>query len=926
MPQYQGIWSLQQQAQAQTNQQWVTDPYFKNTSLLLQADNAVNSGQNNAFYDSSNTSSLITRVGNTAQGSFSPYSPGWSIYFGGSGNYLSPAAGNEVYYPETTGAWTFETWIYPTSTTSGNFYGVGRNAQYGNSIACGYDVNAFTFAQGNGSSSNPVSITSSVSYPINNWYHYAVSKDGSNVIRLFINGVQVGTQTYSSTISTGNQPVINGVYDNNGLGNNGMSCYLSNLRWVKGGALYTSNFTPPTAPLSTTVSSGACFLLHAQSNLGVDNSQINNTFVPAGTPSVQPFSPFNNSFATIPATFSNSFDGANAYANVLTTAANANLILSTSDFTIESWIFPRILGSERAIISKWSNTVGNRAWVFELNSSNQPTFLYSTDGNGTITLSGTTAVVGNTWTHVAVSRSGNTGNIYVNGVLSGSNASFSPNIFAANRSNVNIGRYMNAAANIAVWNGLISNARVVKGTAVYTSNFTPSQAPLTRIANTSLLVCQSNNTTTDNGPSNFTITNQGNVRISSSVIPFAASYRDNPTYQTSTIGGSVYFDGSDRLSYLATGGLLGISSNNFTAEVWVYFTFITGSRQDIVQSTTASTLFEINKTTSNTIAGGIHGSTVVTSTTTVVPNRWYHIALVRSSTGTNGVSMYVNGRREAVGTSSTNITNGTSMNLGASSTDTNPFYGYMSGYRVLNGTALFPSSFDPPTSSPTPIANTALLINFADASIYDASMENTLETAGNVQVNTNIEKFGSGSMSFDGISSALNCLASPQYNFTTQDFTVEFWMYMNVTPTTDSAVITAGPSGAGSVRRGWRVRLHDGTTGALSFIYQTAGAANVLNFGQLPSPRVWHHIAFTRSNNTMRGFVDGVQNLGPFTVSDFAGLTLGTDYLGIGGYTNGVGIVGRDYFNGYLDDLRITNGIARYTSNFIPPKQALPRQ
>jgi len=924
MPQYQGIWSLSQQSQAQTNQQWVTDPYFKNTSLLLQADNAVNSGQNNAFYDSSNNSSLITRVGNTAQGSFSPYSPGWSIYFGGSGNYLAPAAGDAVYNPGATGAWTFETWIYPTSTTSGNFYGVGGGGSFGNSLTCGYTGTTFIFAQSNGSST-PVSITASRNFPLNNWYHYAVSKDDSNVIRLFINGEQVGTQTYSLSVGSGNRPVINGLNDNNGLGNNGYTCYLSNLRWVKGGALYTSNFTPLTAPLSTTVSSGACFLLHAQSNLGVDNSQINNTFVPAGTPSVQPFSPFNNSFATIPATFSNSFSGANAYANVLTTAANANLILATSNFTIESWIFPRTLGSERAIISKWSNTVGDRAWVFELDSSNQPTFLYSTDGNATITLTGTTAVVGNTWTHVAVSRSSNTANIYVNGILSGSNTSFSPNIFAASAANVNIGRYMNAAANVAVWNGLISNARVVKGTAVYTTNFTPSQAPLTRIANTSLLVCQSNNATTDNGPDNFTITNQGDVTISSSVIPFAASYRDNPTYQTSTIGGSAFFDGSDRLSYLTTGGL-DMSSNNFTAEVWVYFTFISGARQDIVQSTTASTLFEINKTTSNTIAGGIHGSTVVTSTTTVVPNRWYHIALVRSSTGTNGVSMYVNGRREAVGTSSTNITNGTSMNLGASSTDTNPFYGYMSGYRVLNGTALFPSSFDPPRSSPTLIANTALLVNFADASIYDASMENTLETTGNVQVNQNIEKFGGGSMSFDGISSALNCLASPQYNFTNQDFTVEFWMYMNVTPTTNSTVITVGPAGNASARRGWRVRLHDGTTGALSFIYQTASAGNVLNFGPLPSSGAWHHIAFTRSNNTMRGFVDGVQNSGPFTVSDFAGLILGTDYLGIGGFTNGGGIVGREYFYGYLDDLRITNGIARYTSNFIPPKQALPRQ
>ena len=53
MPQYQGVWTLEQQAQAQSNQQWVTDPNFKNTTLLLQADGTGSGSQNQTFLDGS---------------------------------------------------------------------------------------------------------------------------------------------------------------------------------------------------------------------------------------------------------------------------------------------------------------------------------------------------------------------------------------------------------------------------------------------------------------------------------------------------------------------------------------------------------------------------------------------------------------------------------------------------------------------------------------------------------------------------------------------------------------------------------------------------------------------------------------------------------------------------------------------------------
>jgi hypothetical protein len=116
MPQYQGVWTLQQQMQALTSGQWVTDPNFKNTTLLLQGDSGANGAQNNLFLDTSPNQFAITRNGNTTQGSFTPFSlqPGaWGNYFDGS-SYLSNTSPTSVVAAGTSN-FTAEFWVYPTT-------------------------------------------------------------------------------------------------------------------------------------------------------------------------------------------------------------------------------------------------------------------------------------------------------------------------------------------------------------------------------------------------------------------------------------------------------------------------------------------------------------------------------------------------------------------------------------------------------------------------------------------------------------------------------------------------------------------------------------------------------------------------------------------------------------------------------------------
>ena len=111
--QYNGVFTLAQQAQATTSGQWCTDPFFKNTTLLLRADGTANASQNNTFLDSSTNNFTITRNGNTTQGTFSPYGNLWSNYFDGSGDYLTVA--DNAALDLGGGQYTIEAWVYPTA-------------------------------------------------------------------------------------------------------------------------------------------------------------------------------------------------------------------------------------------------------------------------------------------------------------------------------------------------------------------------------------------------------------------------------------------------------------------------------------------------------------------------------------------------------------------------------------------------------------------------------------------------------------------------------------------------------------------------------------------------------------------------------------------------------------------------------------------
>jgi hypothetical protein len=179
-------------------------------------------------------------------------------------------------------------------------------------------------------------------------------------------------------------------------------------------------------------------------------------------------------------------------------------------------------------------------------------------------------------------------------------------------------------------------------------------------------------------------------------------------------------------------------------------------------------------------------------------------------------------------------------------------------------------------------------------------MMNDLETVGNAQISTSVVKYGTGSMYFDGTGDNLNTPTSPNLAFGTGDFTIECWVYAN--DVTSLAGIYDGRGGSATPT----IVIQSGT-----FKYFTNGGFQITSSSI--STSTWYHLAVSRSGTNTKLFVNGVQ--GGSTYSDSTNYVSTTPSF-IGALYDGSSL------NGYIDDLRITKGYARYTANFTPPTAA----
>jgi len=215
----------------------------------------------------------------------------------------------------------------------------------------------------------------------------------------------------------------------------------------------------------------------------------------------------------------------------------------------------------------------------------------------------------------------------------------------------------------------VQDARLVVGSQVYTSNFTPPSVPLTAITNTKLLLNMANGQIIDNSFGRNHLELYGGTKLSTSEVLFGTT--------------SAYFDGT---AYIDTGkALLGPNPENFTVEFW-YYGLDAGDVQQIVSQYPTGTGtnrmgFNYIQTDTAGIELFLHGSTTLTIRAAAPQGEWVHVALTRS---TNDFVIYINGTSGATGSSSNpifdiNTTIGGSAALTAHGYD---FKGYMSNLRI----------------------------------------------------------------------------------------------------------------------------------------------------------------------------------------------------------------------------------------------------
>jgi len=619
----------------------------------------------------------------------------------------------------------------------------------------------------------------------------------------------------------------------------------------------------------------------AQNNTFLDSSTNNFTITRNGNTTQGTFTPFSQTG------WSNYFDGSGDYLEV---ASNAAFNIEGGSYTIEGWVyFNSISTGQRIVVLTGSSST----YALIVGTSSTNNLEVNQFGTGTV-ITATNALVGvtNSWAHVCVVSNGTNRSIFVNGTRYATSTSA---FFQASNNAVGIGGVSGTYSGSNP-NAYFSGFRIVKGTAVYDptlTTLTVPTSPLTAITNTSLLTCQSNRFL-DNSTNAFSITVNGNPSVQA-FSPFAPT----AAYSTSVVGGSGYFDGTG--DYLNTSGAnLAVGTGDFTYQFWMYASASNPALFDTRTVNNTTTGFTLLLNSSNFLSV-YTSSTILTSSTAATLNAWNFVSVVRSS-GT--LTIYLNG--VSVGsTSFTNDLTDSTIVIGRYVVDSGLYLGYMSGFQLLKGTA---ASGAIPTAPPTNIANTQLLLNYTNSGIFDSTAKNVLETVGDAQVSTTQAKWGTTSMYFDGTGDNLYTInpCLPRSG----DFTLEMWIY----PTSTSGYqLIYSQFTSGSTDGNFEL-LWDEFNEKFNVNFR---GATLLTSSSTYSLNAWHHLAIVRSGSTFTMYVDG---------ASAATATNSDTILQTASYV-GTRSLGDGYFAGYIDDLRITRGYARYSgSTYTVPTAAFPVQ
>ena len=668
-----------------------TSPFTSdgNTLLLTCQSNEKKDNSSNAY---SLTVTSIPQVRNYYPDDFTantteyqPSTKGGSAYFDNSGDYIQVTTAAPIQITNSDD-FTIEFWCHLKSNTANFITGNYTN---------GNPYNGFALSVGrSGQPAGRLEMWTGTSWinihnaiPVDEWTHIAVTNN-SGTLYFWVNGA-AGNATASATCPT----TISNTTTSLGIGENGAPVgqpthgYISDYRFVKGTAVYTSAFTPPTSKL-TAISNTSLLLSFANYSLFERTSK-------------EYLTTFNGNSEITDANYvhlryASFYDGSGDYHTV---SSNANRAIATNqDFTIEAWVKINAFTQYGHFAVTYANVADDEDYFFRLNNTAQ-SWQFQLGSQNAVAVNSSTTLTQHKWHHLAVTRSSGTVYLWQDGVQVGSVADTQ----ALNDNTV----YLGQAINGYPLNGYLSDFRVVVGTAVYTSAFTPPTSALTAISGTQMLITSSASTVADASSNAANVTANGTVSLTKEV-----DHHTNMTFPND-VSGTLKFRGDTDYITVTNHEAMNLRDQDFTIDFWF--------KRDAVNSGTYGDTFICNVTGVNALALAINpsGYTGVSYKNTVSPswtkvgtdpgdtygsvqvglNKWTHYAVVR--TGTTGYQ-FVNGVLAETFTFTGTITdwNGGMHFSHWHDGFTRGLIGEIFGFRITTGVARYTSAFSVPTEPP----------------------------------------------------------------------------------------------------------------------------------------------------------------------------------------------------------------------------------
>ena len=546
-----------------------TDAYASSLVLALPLVGSKDDVSNQI--NSESTTKVVTANGNAAASTTQSNFYGGSFYFDGTGDYaITDANTNDLVI--NTGDFTLEAWIWNDLT--GAYQGIlsDRPDGGGGTSINITNSNKIEYYAGGTIYNTPFNV------PQQSWHHVAFTRSGGTMYSFF-DGVLLDSR--SATGDNGDNAGIWNIgryyYNRDGYYYKG---YVQDARVYKGVAKYTSDFV-----------------------------------VPSTSPDILPDTP---SGVVGGSKLAKITDGAVAFdgsSDSLKAADSSDLAFGTGEFTVEMFFYANTVSGNDVLYDSRAAT-GNPTDGFSIVRNGDQLRTYT---SGAYQITPSTFRVGTKrWYHLAITRESTTQKMYIDGVLVGS-ATVS-NDFSQPKAT--IGSDVNTGEG---WDGFISNFRLIKGTALYTSNFTPPTAPLTNVTNTKLLTCQS--------PTNVRLSPVGpNVGITTTT-RFNSNFESIPTTVnglTVTNNGSVSTTSAGTNSYGFTNCADLTASNSLSVDLGT-----------IPAVTTIDIIFKATGATDNKYLFGIggngmvrrsssnfawyNGSDTTISTSEIVDGNWHHL-------------------------------------------------------------------------------------------------------------------------------------------------------------------------------------------------------------------------------------------------------------------------------------------------------------